>query len=111
MGGRSRHLDDGFAYERGPKEVPEGHLSLTATDAAQIEGSIRPGRQQYDPSEPIPLHDLTAPIAAPYMASSVRPFVQIISSSVCPFLQIISSSVRPFVQISSCYVEAWQPQW
>lgn len=74
---RVSHLDDGFANKRGPKEMPEGHLSLAATDTAQIEGGIRPCRQQHDTSEPIPLHDLTTPIAALFMASSLRRIVKI----------------------------------
>jgi hypothetical protein len=36
------HLDDGLADKCSTKELPEGHLSLTAANAAQIESSIRP---------------------------------------------------------------------
>ena len=39
----------GLAQEGGPEKRPEGHQEMSAADAAQIEGEIRPGSHEEDP--------------------------------------------------------------
>ena len=48
------HLDEAFADERGPKELPERHEEVAAADAAEIKGRIRPGSQHQDADKAVP---------------------------------------------------------
>ena len=50
----SPHLDEAFAYERGPEELPERHEEVAAADAAEIKGCVRPGSQHQDADEAVP---------------------------------------------------------
>ena len=48
------HLEQGFANERGAKEVPERHEEVAAADAAQIESSVGPRSQDKDADKAMP---------------------------------------------------------
>lgn len=55
------YLDQRFAAESRPKELPEGHLEMAATNAAQIKQCIRPCCQQENTPEAIPSRTMSIP--------------------------------------------------
>ena len=49
-----RYLDEHFADERGPEEVPKRHEEVAAANATEVKGSIGPSSQQQDTVKAMP---------------------------------------------------------
>lgn len=56
----SANLQQGFANEGGPKEVPERHQKVATANATQVKSCIGPSCQYEDAHKPMPVQQNTA---------------------------------------------------